>query len=301
VHASRPRASPFFAPRKLAEFELRGTRPARRTVAELSVRNVLGRLLVLFLAIPLAGCVTLDLLVRVWPDGSGEIVRTIVLRKDWIDELRKSHRSDGQTAVPEFGLYSKEDAEWEATQMGQGVQLVETTPTKTATGRGVTCTYSFPDVRKLTLSASPPSWWKGSGPDENSDPIRFDFHRQPDGVATLSIRLPQGAVAAPASPAPGRRVAGAIPADQREVMRSLFEGFRTVARVELVGSVVRVEGGWRNENRVMLFDFDFGRLLSDDALLRRLIEAPRESPGALLHGVPGCRVPDTRNVTISFR
>jgi hypothetical protein len=269
--------------------------------------------------VALTGCVSFDLLVKVRPDGSGTITRTLAFRTDWLDQMAEMMKGMGgevkvekdaksKNEDPFADMFSEKDAREEAAKMGAGVRFVKATPTKTKTTRGQIAVYEFDDVRKLALSDEPPSPGPG-GPDApekkgKDDRMTFAWKKEADGVAVLTVRTPPQEKAKPGAEK-GSAPENPPTKEEMEQARKLLGGLRVAMAVEIDGTIVETKGGWREKNRVTLMEMDFDKLLSDEKLLAKLTASGAKSldeAQGMLKDVPGMRIPtEKQEIVIRYR
>jgi hypothetical protein len=276
--------------------------------------KALRPLLLLFLALPLAGCISFDLLVKIRPDGSGTIVRTVVVRTDWIEELGRTMKeaiseSGGEVKIEskgknDFDMFTEKEARDEAAKMGKGVRFVSAKPTKTAKGQGQIAIYAFDDVTKLSLSDEPPAPGMPVSGDDASK-VGFVFSRKSGEGSRLAVRMPKNDIKAEADkPDEKGEEAPAPSADDLAQARKILGGLRVAMAVEIEGKVLDVQGGWRDGNRVTLLEMDFDKLLADEKRLASFASKKAKSleeAQADLKNVPGFRIPTGEEVVIRFR
>ena len=280
------------------------------------LRHAARALLALVLLLPLAGCVSFDLLVKVRPDGSGTITRTVAFRTDWLEELAemmkgmaggdvKVEKSKDENADPFADMFTEKEARDEAAKMGEGVRFVKATPLKTKKTRGQVAVYEFADIRKLSLSDDPPSPGPGGPEKPEGKKTTFDWKKGADGVAVLSIRTPPQDVKKGKDDAKPSADSKPPTKEEMEQARKLLGGLRIAMAVEVEGSVVEAKGGWREGNRVTLLEMDFDKLLKDEKLLAKLTASGAKSldeAQTMLKDVPGMRIPtEKQEIVIRYR
>lgn len=273
----------------------------------------LRRLVPVFALLPLAGCVSLDVVVKVRPDGGGTITREVAFRTDWLEELAGMMKGMGGDVKVETGndsdpmaeMFTEKEAREEAAKMGVGVRFVKATATRTKTTRGQIAVYEFDDVRKLSLSDQPPSAGPGAPPEAAKDKLTFDWKKGSDGVAVLTVRTPPMEKGGDTKGETGAAPEKPPTAEDLAQARKLLGGLRIAMAVEVGGTVLEATGGWREKNRVTLMEMDFDKLLGDEKLLAKLTASGAKSldeAQAWLKDVPGMRIPTAKQeVVIRYR
>jgi hypothetical protein len=258
-------------------------------------------------AVACTACLDTSTLVTVKPDGSGTIQQRILVSTDGIDDALggMGFKSKGGSSK-KSGPAKAGDLRADSEKLGDGVELVSVEPVTAPAGfQGAVATYSFLDIRKLRVDEflSPGQAGSSDGGDSRT---AFTFTKTPDGTALLSIvfdekpkKRAKGDTAAP------KGGPGMDDAKTREMVRTLFRGFKVGLDVEVVGDIVRTIADHVNGRRITLMAFDMDALLADDSKLKHLdkVLSPDVSLAEarpLLAGVDGIKI-NKPIVKIEFR
>lgn len=257
-----------------------------------------------------AACLDTSTLVTVKPDGSGTIQQRILVSTAGLEDALggMGFKSKGGTSK-KSGSPKAGDLRADAARVGDGVELVSVEPITAPAGfQGAMATYSFRDIRKLRadefLMPGPPGAASGSASDTRT---AFTFTTTPQGTALLSIAFderPAKKKTAPDKNAP-QDFPGLTDEKAREMVKTLFRGFKVGLDVEVAGDIVRTNADHVHGRRITLMAFDMDALLADDSKLQALDKVL--SPGAslaearpLLAGIDGITI-NKPIVKIEFR
>jgi hypothetical protein len=244
----------------------------------------------------LAGCIDATTLLFVKKDGSGLVVETVYMGKALEQMMQQMAAGFGGETAKQAGPKELpleiEKYKAKAKKMGEGVKFVSAKRVTKADGSpGVRVVYSFPDVRKLTVSEDPdtPSS-PGGGPGmmnagqekkKKKNPIRFDFVK--GASPKLIIKMPEAAAAkdATASPeslkAPAEMPSASPTPEQMAMMKQMFGDFRMRIMVKVDGEItdsnashVQKDGKSGKKCLVTLLDMNIGELLANEEQFKKL-------------------------------
>ena len=263
------------------------------------------------LALPTAGCIDFETLVKVKPDGSGTLVQTMTMSAETMT-MMKSAKGDGPKAEvgdKPMALEAKdiEQAKTEAAKLGEGVTFVKAEPIDTPQAKGMRATYAFKDVTKLKVSQKPtsPGGPAAPGAEAADETLKFGFAKGPSGNAILTVSMPdlKAAAAKPGSDkAPAK--APEVPPEAMAMMKQMFKGLRIAIAVEPEGKVVQTNSPFVEGSRVTLMEMRFDALLADEAKLKQFNAAMEGGSIAdakrLMKGLKGVKINLDPEVKIEF-
>jgi hypothetical protein len=262
------------------------------------------------LALPTAGCIQFETLVKVKPDGSGTIVQTMTMSAETM-EMMKSMKGDGakvEGAGKPMALEAKdiEQAKAEAAKMGEGVTFVKAEPIDTKQAKGMRAIYAFTDVTKLKVSQKPSSpGGPAPGATETDDAMKFGLAKSAGGNPVLTVTMPDLKTAAksPAtSKTPARTAEG--PPEAMAMMKQMFKGLRIAIAIEPEGRLVQTNSPFVEGSRVTLMEMNFDALLADEARLKQFSAAMEGGSIAdakrLMKGLAGVKINLDPEVKIEF-
>jgi hypothetical protein len=262
------------------------------------------------LALPTAGCINFETLVKVKADGSGTIVQTMTMSAE-TTEMMKSMKGDGgkvDIGKP-MALEAKdiEQAKAEAAKMGEGVTFVKAEPIDTKEAKGMRTIYAFKDVTKLKVSQKPssPGGPPAPGGKDVDETVKFGFAKAANGNPVLTVTMPDlKAAAAKGGTSKTAAKAPEAPPEAMAMMKEMFKGLRIAIAVEPEGRVVQTNSPFVEGSRVTLMEMNFDALLKDEAKLKQFSAAMDSGSMAevkrLMKGLPGVKINLDPEVKIEF-
>jgi len=263
------------------------------------------------LALPTAGCINFETLVKVKADGSGTIVQTMTMSAETM-EMMKSMKGDGgkvEVGGKPMALEAKdiEQAKAEAAKMGEGVTFVKAEPIDTKEAKGMRSIYAFKDVTKLKVSQKPssPGGAPSPGGKDADETVRFGFAKAANGNPVLTVTMPDlKAAAAKGGASKTAAKAPEAPPEAMAMMKQMFKGLRIAIAVEPEGKVVQTNSPFVEGARVTLMEMNFDSLLKDEAKLKQFSAAMDSGSMAdakrLMKGLPGVKINLDPEVRVEF-
>jgi tetratricopeptide (TPR) repeat protein len=278
----------------------------------------------------LAGCIQLDMLVKLKPDGSGTVEETVLIAKDSMpgiqdmmkgivegmaDQMQMKGMEAGKVGagVRTFDngldLFDEAKLREDARDMGEGVTYVSGERVERGEAQGYRALYAFSDVNQLRLSISPsartPSNFgdTSNGPEAEQAFATFRFVKGPPSV--LRIMVPEEMTSDILQPPqmPGSTAGRAAPMAVPEQMKQMFKDMRMKMVVEVQGKILRTNATHREGSRITLMDVDFGKLLGQMETLQQINEEMSRNPEkakARLKNLSGIKVELNPEVRVEF-
>lgn len=257
----------------------------------------------------LGGCIDSATKIIVKTDGSGTLEKTIVVSTNLVKFL-ESMGMGGDAKTIEEGMLSEKSLKVEASQMGAGVTFVSSQKITTTKGNGYKAVYSFKDITTLRLDQNPagdvtlPSGGGAAGSGQASAPELYTFRFTKGSPATLTIVAPK----VQASPSAAKGTQTQTDPKQAEqmlaAMRPLYADLRMAVTVEVQGKIAETNALYVDGSTVTLMDLDFGKILADDAVFKKLASTQAQSVKdiqELVKTMPGVKLDAQESVTIKFR
>jgi hypothetical protein len=228
-----------------------------------------ARVLALCCAVLSAGCLTIDSVIAVQPDGIGSVTYTLFLKSTTIESLEKfaQTREDRSEAGAWKDFFS--EAKWRAAAatMGEGVTFQSLQSVKKRGWEGVKVVYFFSDISKLTLKMGFPSVMSLTEPAPPSEALTFRFAPAGAAPANLTIVMPPYRTLAEGTSGSSSETDGA-PARNGAVMarfRSVLDGFRASVVVDVNGPIVKTDADYVSGSKVPVLSVDFNEMMSSSA------------------------------------
>ena len=262
------------------------------------------------LALPTAGCINFETLVKVKADGSGTLVQTMTMSAETM-EMMKAAKGDGAKveAGKPMALEAKdiEQARAEASKLGEGVTFVKAEPIDTKEAKGMRAIYSFKDVTKLKVSQKPTSPGGATPPSGGKDvdeTMKFGFARAANGNSVLTIGMPDLKAASKEGTFKSAAKAPETPPEAMAMIKQMFKGLRIAIAVEPEGKVVSTNSPFVEGSRVTIMEMKFDSLIADEAKLKVFSEAMDSGSIAdakrLMKGLPGVKINLDPEVKIEY-
>jgi hypothetical protein len=281
----------------------------------------LGILLVL---VSITGCIESKILVRVNPDGSGELVETFLMSKEMLQMIAgvSSLGQEQEQAEPE--LLDIDKLKEKSSLMGEGVTLVSADRVSTDKSQGYTAVYKFGDINKIMVNQNPDENVPQPPAEDDGEHLKefmtFKFTKgtetKPSVLMIISPREEQQEE--PGGPGPttnSQTHAGSSqgdepsgPSEQEEMMMGIFkETFRDMkieVAVEINGDIVKTDAEYVDGRRIVLMELDFSRIVENEEALRTLAMSENgslASTKAVMAKVPGIRIELKDKVEVQFK
>jgi hypothetical protein len=155
------------------------------------------RFLRMTLALPLAastvGCINLQTIVKVKPDGSGTMHQTMTMNPQAMEgmmeamagKVTKNDKPAGKAEKKTLPGTSAAEAKAKAAEFGEGVTFTSVDPIEKPDAMGATLNFAFKDVNKLTINPKPDKPGKAMGApaseEKPEDRLKFRFARAASG------------------------------------------------------------------------------------------------------------------------
>lgn len=270
--------------------------------------KTLGILLLGVATLAVAGCMEIETVVRVKPDGSGTITERLVMSNE-IVEMMKEMAPEGQPAE----LYNEQELRDAAPGYGEGVTYVSAKDIETEFGKGYEASYAFADINKIRVGQDPGDKMPGDGPVEGEDDAGdfTTFTMQPGSPAELVIHWPvdkaesksvQTTETASTDEAPVEQSAEEQEAAM-EMMKMAFKDMRMSMHVEVAGSVVDSNATHLNGSRVTLVDIAFAEFLNSEEAMTKMASNSEQSVAdmkEMMALIPGLKMEIEPEVTVRF-
>ena len=262
--------------------------------------------LIFLMAVVLSGCIQTETKIMVDRNGSGTIERSLIMRSDVVEMLKKMQAFD--PSKKDAGIFDEEKLNKDAEDLGPGVRLESAVPIKNKTGEGYKAVYSFKDLNTVKINQTPgdelPSSEMGGDKSGGSgEYVTFEFSK--GNPATLLIRLYQmeKAEVSGEEEEEEENEAESSPMDS-SMLQQFFRDMKLAISVEVAGSIVDTDADFRTGSTVRLVDMDFNRLLNTPEALELLTDSKMktlEEMKDLSRKYPGLQLESKDTVKIRFR
>jgi len=250
------------------------------------------------------GCIKQKMLIKVKPDGSGNIVVRAMFNKNIVESFEKKMKEQlkkmgkaGQNAPEMDPFYNVESLKKSAKEFGDNIEYVKSKKINNAKERGYIAVYSFKNVSDLKLDikkiASPmPNMGMQQPNLENC--ITFNLKKDGD-LSKLTVKIPQpteeeikevNKKPENSKPTPmtdqekqQMMMQGAMfgltgtEKTKEEVIRKMFGGMSIDIDLEVEGELVKTNASMKDvkkSNQVKLLELDYKKMLKQDWLCTKI-------------------------------
>lgn len=264
----------------------------------------------------LLGCIQVNTVVKLKPDGSGTVEETLFVTKASMQGLQAMMK-EMEGMLPEegpsgenFNLFDEAKLREIAHDMGEGVTYVSGEKTATDEGEGYRAIYAFSDVNKLRLNMNPsdkvPSGLGGAATVSVGKEafVTFRFVKGPPAI--LRVIMPEDMTTENLQPP---KVMERLNADDAQAamvadkMKEVSRGTKVSISLEVEGDIVRTNATHRKGSRITLMEVDLGKLFENRENLKKLSQRKPENlkeAKKLLKDLPGIKLELNPELKIEF-
>lgn len=251
-------------------------------------------LLAVLISLLLMGCISSGVTVKVNKDGSGEVIQTFQIIKDFVGFMSMSEEPTDPN------LIDREALELAAKAMGKGVTLSKVEPMpENSPYAGYIAYFSFSDISKIRVSASPSTSPEASNED-SSDWISFDFDK--GSTSKLTMYLPDEEEGEAPEEENGELEASADEGlgDQ---LKEIYKDMHYWMTIEFNGKITNTNASFVNGSTVTIFDMNFEKIVENDELFKKVTG---DDPGSMKEykdelATAGVFIDDQQEIVVSFR
>ncbi len=237
-------------------------------------KNLRQAIASLCLALTAAGCVEETRVVRIYPDGSGTIIRYRMVSHEVIEILNNT-----EGASHDIHIADRFNLQQEARRYGENVVLSDIVPVQTEYGEGFEAYFEFPDVNGIRLGESS----RNSVIDKHfmtffmqaGDPAELLIHWPAEKRITQAVSLIHGAAEGDDELI---KSAADWPEEFRDEamaqMKTLI-GMKFATYVEVVGDIIDTNATYAQDNYIALANLSFSDAIKIEEV-RAAIDRNRE-------------------------
>ena len=243
-----------------------------------------------FLGVFLSGCLQSFLVISLNADGSGTLELTIIPGEMMLEMMAEFEEESMDTIDDEM-------MESLATKFGKGVTYVSGEVTD---DNALKALFQFEDINTLSVYSDAPSELlasQGVSSSSSGKPLTFKFtpgtpsrlviHNEPFDDPSQSPETPEQTE---------ENIAAAM-----EMMKAMMGDMRMSAVIELDGSIKETNAKFHFSSSITLLDFEMGKLLEDEELLRKMAESTGPTP-ELVNALAdtGIQVDEQEEISVTF-
>jgi hypothetical protein len=258
-------------------------------------------LLVIIIPLLFMGCISSGVTVKVNKDGSGEIIQTFQIKREFVGFLSMSEEPTDPN------LIDKEALEMAAQAMGEGVSLekVEAMP-ETSPYAGYIAYFKFKDISKIKVSASP-STSPEAAEEDNNEWITFDFKKGSTSKLTMYLEnTPEEEEVTELveqEDLDTEEAASEIGEGMGEQLMEIYKDMHYWMNVEVNGKIIDTNASFTDGSVITLFDMNFEKIVENTELFEKVTG---EDPGSMKEykdelATAGVFIDDQAEIIISFK
>jgi hypothetical protein len=283
------------------------------------------------------GCVQDTTVIHVKPDGSGTIEETTLFSNSMLELMESFSDSMAVSETPKDDQAKKDmakiepltgkertrddllakmvkDAEMRAATFGKAVTFISAKPVKAESGSGYTALYAFQDINLVKVNQNPSDKVDGQKAEKSESPPKEEFllfQFTKGSPAKLVISFPSQKDIVGDAPIPPDTPKADADSTRRgedpqatEMMKNLFQDMKVKISLHCEGAIITTNATYREDSTVTLIEMDFGKIMSNAALLHKLNTVKPQSmeeTKALLKNVEGLKIEANNPVTIEFK
>jgi hypothetical protein len=253
-------------------------------------RSMLTALLALGVTLFLTGCFQVEQLIKVKPDGSGNVEMTVVITKEALAMMKELSKDNPNAKSPIDEMMSEDKGKEQAGNLGEGVTFVKSEKVTNAAGEGVKMIFAFTDVTKLKPSMDMQGGPGGGVPKDAA--VAFEFTK--GSPASLVVKTVHGGEKAKPDNVPDDK--------EFEQAAQMMKGMKLTMAIEVVGTIAETDAAHHAGNRVTLAEVPFDEILkSKDAFIAMSKAGTWGESVKVLKEIPGVKVDPKETITIKFK
>jgi hypothetical protein len=261
---------------------------------------MLMKKLLMSLILPLffLSCISSGVTVTVNKDGSGELVQTFKIIREFVGFLSVSEEPTDPN------LIDMEALKLTAESMGEGVRLIKVEPMPEDTlYAGYLAYFEFDDISRIRVSAAP-STSPEAASEENSDWISFDFDK--GGTSTLTLYL-EGMMDDEDSETHSSEDEDELEASTDEglgeQLKEIYKDMHYWMKFKVNGKITDTNAAFVDNSTITVFDMNFEKIVENDELFKRVTN---EEQGSMIEykeelSAAGVFIDDQPEIVVSFK
>jgi len=255
-------------------------------------------LLAIILPLLFMGCISSGVTVKVNKDGSGEIVQTFKIKKDFVGFLSMSDEPTDPN------LIDMESLNLAAKAMGEGVSLTKVEPMpESSSYAGYEAYFKFQDISKIKVSASPSTSPEAISED-SKDWISFDFNKGKTSKLTMHLsEQDTEQTDQTVTSENDEKVKASTEEDLGDQLKEIYKDMHYWMKVEVAGNITDTNASFVDGSEITIFDMNFEKIVENDELFKKVTA---ENPGSMNEykdelSKVGVFIDDKKEITVSFK
>lgn len=225
-------------------------------------------LFMLFIPFILTGCLSSGEDIMVNKDGSGQIIQTFMVKKDYVGFLNLSD----QPSDP--NLINMDELTAAAEFMGDGVTFDKVEPMpEDSLYAGYKAYYTFEDISKVKANATPVTSPEAAK-DNEADSIRFEFTS--GKTSALTILMPKNNPAGTEDSVVTEKnietdkAGKADDASMTEQLKQIYKDMHYWIRISVAGDITDTDARHVDNSTIIILDMTFDKIVDNDELFAKI-------------------------------
>ncbi len=261
----------------------------------------------------LTSCLEVAETITLKKDGSGTIVEETILGAQ-MSAMMTQLSALGGGAEGKNEMFSEESAKKRAAAIGTGVTVEKVEKIDKDGRTGGRTTFHFNDINTVTLSLSDgasaltdsmPQAGEAEKAAEKAEPMKFSFKDNVLTITTPQPKKPEGAAKeeAPAGEAPALPE-GADGAQAQAMAMTMMKDMKMSMKLVIEPGIAESDASYVEGNTVTLTEMDFGKLMADPEMAKKLTTLDPKDAAAMeekLKGIKGIKAETKEKITIKLK
>jgi len=261
------------------------------------MKKVFKILPLLITAILLSGCLSSGIEIVVNKDGSGEIIQTFQVQKEYMAFMNLGEETTDPNMINQKELSNR------AVQMGETVRFDRVEPmAEDSLFAGYKAFYSFTDISKVRTTATPMTS-PVEMEEDDSEWITFDFKK--GGTSKLTVISSSGEEEEWESDSEDFDAESAPEADDgmKEQLKQIYKTMHFWFKIKVNGNISDTNAAYSSNSEVIIMDMNFEKIVEDDELFSHITSENSSDLDEVRDQLEkiGVKVDDQEKIEISFR
>jgi hypothetical protein len=261
----------------------------------------------------LTSCLEVAETITLKKDGSGTIVEETILGAQ-MSAMMTQLSALGGGAEGKNEMFSEESAKKRAAAIGTGVTVEKVEKIDKDGRTGGRTTFHFNDINTVTLSLSDgasaltdsmPQAGEAEKAAEKAEPMKFSFKDNVLTITTPQPKKPEGAAKedTPAGESPALPE-GADGAQAQAMAMTMMKDMKMSMKLVIEPGIAESDASYVEGNTVTLTEMDFGKLMADPEMAKKLTTLDPKDAAAMeekLKGIKGIKAETKEKITIKLK
>ncbi len=258
-------------------------------------------LFALIIPVLLISCISSGEDITVKKDGSGQLIETFKIKKDFVGFLNLSDQPSDPNLIDMDSLTKA------ASALGEGVTLKKVEPMPADSPyAGYKAYYTFTDISKVRANASPAT---SPAADSGEDSNRIHFAFTPGNTPTLTIFMPDDKKNKPEEPAKASK--DTVSKDtgdtenqkMKEQLKQIYKDMHYWIKITVDGQILNTNARHAEQSTITLLDMSFDKIVDNDELFTKVTADNTKDMKDFMNELTdaGVLIEDQNKVNVTFK